>query len=116
MIQEAQLDAIGTVTLDASGNGSVVLRPGNAHESWTITSTVVRQLTTVVKIPVCQTFVGSSGVLGGQAVDTTYTGNNDSSDTLIEVNEGSFLTVVWTGGDVGSQASVSVRGTRRQRR
>lgn len=115
MNYETQLDAIGTVVLDASGNGTVVLRPGNAHESWTITSTVVRTVT-AVKNPVCQTFVGSSGVVGGQAVDTTYTGNNDSSDTKIEVNEGSFLTVVWTGGDVGTQASVSVRGTRTQRR
>lgn len=110
-----QLDAIGSVTLDASGNGSVVLRPSNAHESWTITSTVVRTRTAVLN-PVCQTFVGSSGVMGGQAVDTTYTGNNDSSDTIIEVNEGSFLTVVWTGGDVGTLASVACRGNKTQRR
>lgn len=115
MNYETQLDAIGTVTLDANGNGSVVLRPSNAHESWTIRSTVVRT-TTAVKNPVFQDFVGASGIVGGQAVDTTYTGNNDSSDTIIEINEGSFLTAVWTGGDVGAIASVAVRGTRTQRR
>jgi hypothetical protein len=115
METEASLDETGSVVLDASGNGTVVLRPSNAHERWVITTTVVR-VNSGTNIPSCVTYAGSSGVTGGTPVDTTVTGNGDSSDTRVEINPGSFFTVVWTGGDVGATASVTVTGKRIQRR
>lgn len=112
----AFLEEIGRVVLNASGGGSVTLRPSNAHERWVITSTVVRTTPNTGAQSACTTFVGAGGVVGGTAVDTTYTGNNDSSDTRIEINTGSVFTAVWTGGNPVALASVTVTGERIQRR
>lgn len=112
---EYALSENGTVILDANGNGAVTLRPSNAHERWVITTTVVRT-STATRIPTYSTFLNASGVTGGTPVDTTSTGNRDSSDTRIELNEGSFLTGVWLGGDAGATASIAVTGKRIQRR
>lgn len=102
-----RLDTGGNVTLDASGNGAIVLRPSNAHQRWVVRSTVVG-VSSNVKEPTCSTYVG--GATTNNAIDTTYTGSRDSSDTQFDVPYGAFMTVQWLAGDAGAIASVSVTG------
>jgi hypothetical protein len=106
------LDTGGSTILDANGNGTVTLAPSNSHEDWTINNTVV-QVSSNVNEPQCRTYVGAPTTNNIQ--DTTYTGSNDSSDTVIQVSAGTYFTVVWSGGDVGARASVSISGTAQQR-
>lgn len=106
------LDTGGSTVLDSNGNGVVILTPSNAHEDWTITNTVV-QVSSDNNEPQCRTYVGAATTNNIQ--DTTYTGSNDSSNTVITVSAGTYFQVVWAGGDVGAVASVSVSGTVTQR-
>jgi len=108
------LYASGSVVLDVNGQGTVILQPGNANERWTISSTSVRQQGTAVKNPLYNSYVGA--VTPNQAVDGSYSGNQDDSDTVIEIPYGSYFTGQWTGGDIGATLTIVVRGTRYQRR
>lgn len=106
---EYSLNERQSVVLGATGNGTITMRPSNAHERWVITTTVVSVSTNTLE-PKYVT------MLNGVEVDSTLTGSGDSSDSVIELNEGSVFTAQWTGGDVGARAVVSLTGKRIQRR
>lgn len=114
METSSALYASGSVTLDANGLGTVVLQPGNANERWNITAQSVRQTIKAVKNPIYSVYVG--GVTPNQSVDSTYSGDKDDSDTVIDIPAGSYYTGQWTGGDIGAILTIIVRGTRYQRR
>lgn len=101
-----RLDTGRQTTLDSSGNGSVTLQPSNAHQTWHVTNVVVQtNPSSPTDVPECRITVG------GSIVDTTYNGNNDSSDSKYDVPPGTSMVVSWTGGDPGILATVSVSGT-----
>jgi hypothetical protein len=106
----SRLDTGGSVILDASGNGAIILRPSNAHQRWLVKNTVVQTNApaTSTVVPTCYVYVG--GPTTNNAVDSTYTGNQDASDSVYDVPFGSFLTVQWLGGNAGDRASVSISG------
>jgi hypothetical protein len=106
------LDETRSVTIAANGTGTLTMVPGNAHESWHITNSSVTT-STAVKIPVAGIWVGA---ISGPPKTGTQTGNSDDSDTVMDVQRGGFLSVQWTGADVGAMASVNVSGTRTIRR
>lgn len=110
MEKRGRLDTGGRVVLDLAGNGAVIMRPPNAHQRWLVKSCVVQtnDLPTATIIPKCYVYVGAPST--NNAVDSTYTGNQDTSDSVYDVPYGAFLTVQWTGGVPGSLASVSITG------
>jgi len=98
-----------SVTLDANGNGTVFLGPTNSFQKWKPTSAAC-SVSSNVKEPTFYLFNGrttdQSRRIGG-----TWTGSNDSDDLNgIILYPGSVLTGVWSGGDVGATATLSLTG------
>lgn len=107
MDTRARLNTGGRVTLDINGNGAIILRPDNAHQRWMVKNTVVQVSTNTLE-PQCFVYVGQP--MSTNAVDSTYTGSNDTSNSEYDVPYGSFITVQWIGGDPGAIASVAMSG------
>lgn len=96
------------VTLDGSGNGTVTLGPGRPNMRWVIKGISV-QVSSNVNEPVANIYRGS--VNPGSFISGTYNGSNDADNELNEtLYPGEFLTVQWTDGDSGAQATASYRG------
>jgi hypothetical protein len=104
MATDLQLDALGSTTLDASGNGRVSLGPSSTRAIWNVTTVAVSGSSTV-NIPTATVSLGSLN-LGG-----TYSGTSDSDNVNVMVYPGQQITVVWTAGDAGAAASAYVYGT-----
>lgn len=98
----AQLDEVGQVTLDASGNGTVELSPTSSRIAWWVTLAAV-SVSSNTREPVCSIYHNSK-LLGA-----TYTGSNDQIGPDIMVRNGK-LRAVWTGGDAGATAQLSLNG------
>lgn len=104
------LNESAQVTLDGSGNGALTIGPLYSAQTWIPTQINV-QVTTDVKEPVFKYYrgrsVGNLAYLGG-----TNTGSNDNSDINGQtLHPGETFYCVWTGGDAGAIASVSLNGT-----
>lgn len=104
------LNESAQVTLDGSGNGALAIGPTNSAQTWIPTQINVN-VTTNTKEPVFKYYrgrsVGNLSYLGG-----TYTGSNDSSDINGQIlHPGETFYCVWTAGDPGAIASVSLNGT-----
>lgn len=104
------LDASGSVTLDATGHGVVLLAP-EAFRTWVVSAINVRtdQAVTQVPVPQCTVYLGSVG--DGQIIAQTWMGNRStaSGNTLVQPSQP--LIVEWTNGVVGSRATASLYGT-----
>jgi len=100
-----------SVTLNASGNGTVTLGPQIAKEHWQVASATV-SVTTNVKESACSVFLGTtpvSSTLYGQ----TETGSTGDTCTIgQDIQSGQLVIAQWTGGDVGSVATMTLTGTR----
>lgn len=95
-------------TLDAAGNGTAVLQVP-ALETWHLTRVAV-SATSNTSEPEARVYIGSvipSNLLGG-----TYSGSLDSSDETQDVQPGQRIYCVWSGGDPGASATLSVFGTK----
>lgn len=103
-----QLDEHASVVLNAAGNGTVQLQCPTV-ETWTVSRTAVSTTTNVLE-PTAQTYIGQ--VAPGSALSGTYSGSLDSSDENQQINPGQSLYCVWTGGDPGATATLSVFGTK----
>lgn len=105
--QQIQLAESGSVTLDASGNGTVTIGPYRANQVWKV-SIISVMTSTATLSPQARVYLGSRATyLGG-----TYTGDNDSSEYAqpVILRRGQQIIVDWTGGDVGATATVNLYG------
>lgn len=100
-----------SVTLDNSGNGTVSLGPQSAREVWHPKNVHVR-VSTAINESTCAIFVGDAPQQRCFR-DQTFTGSSgDSSDRINadDIQVGSKLWAVWSGGDAHAEASLSVTG------
>jgi hypothetical protein len=105
-----QLDATGSVVLDADGYGTVTLAP-ESFRTWTVTAINVRTNQATTATPVPQVTVYRGGV-GGQIIAQTWMGNRataSGSDEFIQPSQP--LVTEWTNGIPGTTASVWLSGT-----
>lgn len=106
--QTFQLDDGVSVVLDASGNGSVQIGPTRAGQSWLV-KVAALQVSTNVLEPTAKLYLGTASppnFLGG-----SYTGSNDADTELnLPLRRGQRLTCVWSGGDAGARATLSITG------
>lgn len=94
-----------SVVLDASGNGQVRLGPGRPNTRWLIRRISV-QTDTSTLVPQARVYRG--GVGAATFITGTFVGSFDSDDAVNEeLFPGDFLTVAWTGGDVGATATAT---------
>lgn len=100
------------VTLDGSGNGTAKIGP-NAHGVVWKPSRVAIKTSTAVLSPTCQLFVGTAAAREN-FIDGTFTGQQNATDAIVgqELRLGSYVWAVWTGGDVGAQATLTVTGSK----
>lgn len=107
-----RLDSGGTVTLatvnGVTGYGVVRLSP--AGEKWEIRRTRVFTSTRNDEAE-CKMYVNQ--IAPQHEVEGTWSGSSgDTSDTPIYLEDGQALFIVWSGGDNGATATVTVSGWR----
>lgn len=93
----------GFVILDATGAGQVTISP--TAGTWAITNTAV-SVATSTKQPTARLYRGVVSPVNLLAA--SYTGANDSNNDRIILQQGTPLICVWTGGDVGARATMSI--------
>jgi hypothetical protein len=114
----APLNTFASVVLNSSGNGQVSLGPTATGETWQVTSIAVatnQGANNVTNDAQCAIYLGAIATVG-QLIDTTLTGSSgDQTDSAASVGDifvGQVVTAVWTGGDTGASATMSIFGTR----
>lgn len=123
---DSQLREAVAIILDGSGNGKAVISPGqpgapgsgvgasrNSGLLWNVDGVSVK-VTTNVKESVARCYI-SYGILSQSDNDfkgQTQTGSTGDTCTVSEnLRPGDWITVVWTGGDAGSVATMRVNGS-----
>lgn len=106
-----QLNKAGQVTLNASGAGQVSLGPSVSAgpARWTVDALLWQTSRPgVAPIPRIQVFLDNTDASGLQC--QSYDGSFGSASGTVSVSRGSNLIAVWTGGQAGDVASISVTG------
>jgi len=108
------LDDARNVILNGSGNGQVSLGP-ILGQKWTVTNAGVQTSTRTnpnAAVPECSIYIGGAPI-AQFFIDGTNTGSLDSTDRTASFpfSQGNKIWAVWTGGDPGSTATLSIVGT-----
>ena len=101
-----------TTTLDGTGAGIASIGPTAQGEVWTVGNVAVHTSTNANE-SICRVYVGAAGstsVLLG-ATNTGSSGDNDSGLSQV-LRVGQAITAVWTEGDIGATAYLSVTGSK----
>ena len=96
-----------SATADSTGKATVRVQPLRAFESWRITNTGISSSSTT-NVPTFKLYRGMESA--SNLIDATYTATINSSDTVIDLNNGEALVGVFEGADVGSVCTMSVSG------
>lgn len=110
VVEQIPLNTAGQVTLDASGNGRVQLSP-SFNETWFVTNAAI-YVSSANQIPQCLLYVGAD-TIPQNVVDTTFVGNQNASNRAgnYPITQGESIFAVWSGGDPGATATMSLIGT-----
>lgn len=103
-----------SVTLNGSGAGTTRVGPIGAREVWSPENASVRtNQTTITNEAQCALYVGQSATQPNFK-DLTFTGSSgDATDKISgQLKIGNYVWAVWTGGDAGAVATLSVTGTK----
>jgi hypothetical protein len=99
--------ASASVTIDATGKGTVSLGPSRYGEKWEVSLLSVQNTGALnPEISVYRDMASPTSF-----VESTRNGNSDSSDTKYSLRAGERLVVQTVGGSVGSTTTVTVSGT-----
>lgn len=97
--------------LDGDGNGTASTGPNLPGVTWQ-PETVAVSCSTNITESICSLYVGISPI-AGSLIGTTSTGSTgDSDDIGASVYTGQSIIAVWTGGDPGATATMSIFGTK----
>ena len=109
------LNAGKSVTLDATGAGTLTLGPQDQRgtQTWTIdgllwSSTAAR----IGKTPIPRIQIYQDVVSPGNLQAQSYDGSFGSASGSLVLQQGSVLVAVWTGGQAGDVLSLTVTGTK----
>lgn len=109
--QRQALNTSARVVLGADGSGRVELGPADraGPAYWTVTRVVVgTDRPGLAPVPALSLYLDTEDPSGLQ--DSTYDGSKDASDVDIDLSRGQHLIAVWTGGQAGDTAHLSVTG------
>ncbi|MEU9022349.1 hypothetical protein [Actinomadura sp. NPDC048394] len=101
------------VVLNGAGGGTAKVGPLTAREVWHPSNASVK-VSTITNEAQCLIYVGDSPTQAN-FMDGTYSGSSgDSSDRVgaTTVRVGWYVWAVWTGGDPGATATLTVTGTK----
>lgn len=109
MSSRLALNTSARTTLDAAGAGRVELGPDSGPPYWNVTKVVVTtDRPGQAPVPECSVYLDAEDANGLQ--DSTYDGSRDATDVDIDVQRGQHLIAVWSGGQAGDVATLSVTG------
>lgn len=107
------LDETAVVTLAAGGNGTAKVGPISAREVWSPQNVHV-SASSATNEAMCSIYVGDQPIKSNFR-DSTFSGSSgDASDRVNAdtVRVGAWVWAVWTGGDVGAAATMTVTGSK----
>lgn len=110
---EVPLRESAVVKLNASGNGTASIGPISARERWSPDNVHV-SVSSNTNEASCLIYVGDAAIQQNFR-DGTFSGSSgDSTDKINadKVSVGQKIWAVWSGGDGGATASLSVTGTK----
>lgn len=104
------LNKSGSVILDSNGDGTIDFSVDNAWQRWEVESVVVStsQPSSTPPYPTAEVFAGPISPAFSQGA--TWTGNQDTFTGIADVDDGTDLHVVFTGGIPGTTAIARVHG------
>lgn len=111
-MRQLPLNAKAYVTLDGNGNGTASAGPQSPGEQWTGLLASVRVATNTAEA-ICSTYAGAAATPGYFVGATTWGSTGDSTSNMPTVQVGGNVFAVWTGGDPGARATLTVTGTKR---
>jgi hypothetical protein len=104
-----RLNTSASVTLDASGNGRLELGPDSGPPYWTVAKMLVgTSRPGQAPVPTCSVYLDTESENDLQG--STYDGSRDESAEDIPMQRGQHLIAVWTGGQAGDVATLSLTG------
>lgn len=106
------LNASAQVTLDASGNGTASVGPTAQGETWTAGFVAGVHCSTNVNEATMRLYCGGGVSPGYYVGGTTFGSTGDSSSDTPQMQVGQNVFAVWSGGDPGATAYLSINGTR----
>lgn len=108
---DAPLNVSASVVLNASGNGTVTLGPTRPGVSWT--PAIVAVTVNPTSATVTSVFMLYNGsAQPGNFIAGSYTGDiNSSGLALPPMFAGQIITGVWSGGNPGATATMTLTGT-----
>lgn len=105
--------ASATFVDDGTGTGGTIatayLSPQVYGVSWTIKRVVVYTTSSGVNGS-SRFFLYRNNTSPSSILDSTYSGDSDTSETDLLLNTLDTLVAVWTGGDLGTVAQINVTG------
>jgi hypothetical protein len=110
-MRQLPLNVSAQVTLDGSGNGTASIGPLSPGEVWDDLTAAVRVATNVNEA-IASVYAGAAATAGYFRGATTWGSTGDSTSQLPQVRVGGQVFAVWTGGDAGQVATLTVTGTR----
>lgn len=106
--QTVPLNTTASITLNSSGAGTATVGPISLYQVWQVNNVAVSCATQVKESQAVLYF----GPAGGTELGSTNTGSSGDSTSLdVMLRAGNVLTVVWSGGDANTRATISVYGT-----
>ena len=111
MSRQLPLKAKAYAVLDGDGNGTAYVGPLSPGESWSNLQASVKVATNNSEAE-CSTYAGAAATPGYFCGATTWGSTGDSTTNLPVVKVGGNVFAVWTGGDPGAQATLTVTGTK----
>jgi hypothetical protein len=95
-------------TFGANGEARVILGPGRAFERWHITLLAIT--TTSTAVTAFKLYRGQLEAASSLVDLSNHNGNNDVSDSVIDLTPTEKLLGVWTGGTPNAIATITVSG------
>src|SRR6266536_3111663 len=111
MTATVPMNETASVTLDGSGHGQVKIGPRGHGTVWSPDTASVG-CSSNIKEAVCKLYVGSDASQRNFR-DGTFTGSSgDATDKVAgDIRMNTFIWAVWTGGDPGASATLTLAGT-----
>lgn len=110
-MRQLRLNAKAYTVLDGDGNGTASTGPESYQEQWSGLTAAVRVATNASEAT-CSVYAGAAATPGYFRGATTWGSTGDSTTNLSTVQIGGSVFAVWTGGDPGATATLTVTGTR----
>jgi len=112
MSRDLPLNASAQVTLDGSGNGTASVGPTAQGEVWHAGFVAGVHASSNTNEATCRLYCGGGVSPQYYVGGTTFGSTGDSSSDTPQMQVGQQVFAVWTNGDPGAIAYLSINGTR----